>query len=108
MLYNQDWDNSQELKPFTMPHFIAWLEQHPPERTYKWHECCGTCLLSQYAGSITGRIEDAGSIAYHVAAHMGPRVGDTFAGVASAYLEPHTFGAALKRAKAYAEQTVPA
>jgi hypothetical protein len=44
MLYNPSWEKKQ---PFTMPHFIDWLDRHPRDETYDYtdHVCC---LNAQY------------------------------------------------------------
>lgn len=37
-----------ELKPYTLPHLIAWLEKKPAEHFYNW-ESCHSCLFAKYA-----------------------------------------------------------
>jgi hypothetical protein len=34
-------------KPFTMPHFIDWLDRHPRHETYTYTDC-ENCLNAQY------------------------------------------------------------
>jgi hypothetical protein len=42
MLYNPSWD-----KPFTMPHFVGWIEKHDRAQTYNY-QSCDDCLVAQY------------------------------------------------------------
>jgi hypothetical protein len=82
---------------FTLPHLIAWLETKTPDDSYRW--CSRNCLLGQWAkhcGLSTGylglfdKLIEIGSY-------------ESIVGAAIAVNRPHTFGAALKRARAYYE-----
>jgi hypothetical protein len=43
MLFNLN----EGSEPFTMPHFIAWLERHPRDQEYSYIDSCN-CLNAQY------------------------------------------------------------
>jgi hypothetical protein len=55
MLYNPSWS-----EPFTMPHFVAWMERHPREETYNYQNCEG-CLVAQYYREHNGLYESPSS-----------------------------------------------
>jgi hypothetical protein len=106
MLYDPKWEVKAD--PFSLPHFIAWLERQPPERMYDFHNCTGGCLIGQYIASFP----DGQYIASF------PRVGYVVAclrlfGTDSlgkpnqdiAYEYPRTFGAALERARNLLSET---
>lgn len=83
--------------PFTLPHIIAWLETMPADGTYVWSNCNGKCLFHLY-GEENGLVSNANASAY---LQTTDRIGDILhAGIA--VMLPHTFGAALIRARAYA------
>jgi hypothetical protein len=39
--------NEGSNRPFTMPHFIDWLDRHPRHETYTYTDC-ENCLNAQY------------------------------------------------------------
>jgi len=76
-------------------HFIAWLEKKPARETYDYHEST-ECLLAQYLrdSGFTRVIVSQRSFYHNTAEGSLPL---KFNEIAST--RPHTFGAALSRAK---------
>jgi hypothetical protein len=90
MLYDPKWDT----KTPTMAGFIAWLEQQPAEETYVW-ENCEICAIAGYAQSIGKHyvdVVDAIDGSLHGAHPLEKNV---------SLPRPHSYGAALKRARKY-------
>jgi hypothetical protein len=100
MLYDPKWDG------VSLRGFIGWLETKDPGDKYDFFECEGRCLLGQYMEAMniawTGAPDfpngDWGKSSYAKTARKifgeGPDV--RFNALAN---RPHTFGAALKRAR---------
>jgi hypothetical protein len=92
-------------EPFTLDSLIGWLETKNPTETYCWMKT-GKCLFALYGEFVTGVSRNAGAYAlavegfWKVPIHeiLERRLGEPLCGVAS--LSPHTFGAALTRARA--------
>mgnify|MGYP001602937953 CR=1 FL=1 len=99
MLYDLKWEKQTETKPvlWSMPSFIGWLEKMPTDKQYDFHNCRGACLLGQYmeAKGIQWWGRKGGCERY-------PDIPELFR--ALAVQEPRTFGDALKRARAAANQ----
>lgn len=109
MLYDPKWQQTT-LKPYTLAHFIGWLEDQPPSQVYNWNDFFGACLLCQYAASIVGERVPATILGkapdpYTRAVILDVAYGydRTPVGIKIAATGPYTFGAALKRAKAFQE-----
>jgi hypothetical protein len=95
MLYDPKWEKTEtKIDPLTLRALIAWLEKQPPEKIYCYGDT-GRCLAAQYNQSL-GR-------AYLPILLLGWR-GDClkfdYDLEEIALTEPHTFGAALERARA--------
>jgi hypothetical protein len=88
MLYNPQW--KVRTAPFSLENLIAWLETQPQEKSYNWHDCSGRCLIGQWVRSL-GAIGDGWAKAYNTVA---PSIRHEIA-----MPIPHTFGAALMRAR---------
>jgi hypothetical protein len=96
MLYDPKWEIEIKHDPFSLEGLIAWLENKPAAGNYNWEDCDGGCLVGIYARAIGmgeqwrdfhSKLFDADELSI---------AGDT----------PHTFGAALERArKALASRT---
>lgn len=96
MLYDPKWEvetKPAKANPFDLKQFVGWLEAQPADKAYEW---CGHCLIEQYMVHLGFRPyhcytaeNDAGHSIYFCLTQGG-----------IAYLEPHTFGAALTRARA--------
>lgn len=106
MLYNPNWT---ETKPdvFSLDALIAWLEKQPAEQTYCYLDH-GACLLGQYLkghGFNWVMIYSSGEFDFErdckIVRGEYPIEFDDFAAPF-----PHTFGAALQRAKAYRDGVV--
>lgn len=89
MLYNKNWDH----KIGSIDSLIAWLETKPPSRHYCWWDGDGNCLIAQYVREKTG-CRRKEWVTYYGYVHFNIR--HQVAGEM-----PYTFGAALKRARAY-------
>lgn len=91
MLYDPKWEKKIEVKPSFIG-FVAWLETKDPDEKYNWGDGC-RCAIGQYL-NLFG-ITNANNIPYseYEKFEGGP---DVFV----ALKEPHTFGAALERARA--------
>jgi hypothetical protein len=96
MLYNPNWS-----KP-SLAGLIAWLETQSAEHSYHYMDCDGMCLFGQYMASlgIKWRADPAGGLItpyWHTLKAVGGFEAQTIAANA-----PHTFGAALDRARKFA------
>ncbi len=84
MLYNTKWDQP------SLSGFIAWLETQDPERPYSYWPC-PTCAIGQYLRAIgTDEADARVAVVYY----------DWNRKIAGPL--PHTFGAALDRARKFA------
>lgn len=90
MLYDPKWDAS----PYSLPAFIGWLETQSPDRIYKWMSC-EHCLVGIYMCEVLGGMS-AGLPAH------GDLLGRGWPYYEVCRAEPHTFGAALERARGFA------
>jgi len=106
MLYNPQWSG------VSLAGFIGWLETKDPKARYQFNECEGRCLLGQYMEAMgiewTGAPSDAygadwGKSSYIKVARKIFGEGTTFDVLAH---RPHTFGAALKRARSRQLETM--
>lgn len=95
-----------QQSPFSLDSLIAWLETKDPAQEYDWNGCNGACLFEQWGAAITGYGRSA---AYNAAINgldsvhpRRPFLDGPERGLACP--RPHTFGAALSRAKAYRDQ----
>lgn len=80
--------------PFQLEPLIGWLEKQPADKEYCFTDR-GTCLLTQYYAA-SGYIADVGGFTVTIDGnvhHMSDDFGDIPA------TDPHTFGAALNRAR---------
>ncbi len=107
MLYDPRWEKKIETKadPFSLGSLIAWLTEQPAQKSYEYFHCGGECLYGQYMRSI--------GISWEEARYCGaPGRPDIHRGFREmvyfpiAHNEPHTFGAALERARAAHSSTV--
>lgn len=101
MLYDTRWDANVKADPLKIETLVAWLEQQHPKAEY-CYEDTAVCLLAKYFGQSEGkdvnctgtmvvRFEDGTDIIFPVSWHN--KIAEP---------TPHTFGAALKRAREYA------
>lgn len=90
MLYDKRWERPEiKADPRSLAGLVSWLETKPENGTYDWHDCNGGCLIGIY-GLAIGMGEEWHDFHYDLlkAGHLNI-ASDT----------PHTFGAALARAK---------
>lgn len=103
MLYDPKWEKQTEKKaaPLAIGTLIAWLERQDPQTTYCYVES-GSCLLAQYFEGVGfGRVTVCrGGVWYGPKFEHQISPPDLFHDLAQA--RPHTFGAALTRARAAA------
>lgn len=86
MLYNKAWDKT-ETDVFSLESLIAWLEKQPRDGEYNWNSF-ENCMCAQYFG---GR----GWALLHDEFEQKTGIRPD----AIAFEKPHTFGAALERAR---------
>lgn len=97
MLYDPKWEVKTDSP--SLSGLIAWLEKQPPNKSYNWSDCEGHCLIGQYWGSI--------GISFGEGCLMELNGQDLYGQLVCpngsdgiAITRPHTFGAALERARA--------
>lgn len=107
MLYDPKWEIQTKAEPLTLGHFIEWLQTHDPDKEYEFRNCKGMCLVGQYMTSIgrswdgpgDGPLNEYGVVCRTLFGGDGPcRIEQSVA-----QDTPHTFGAALERARAVAQ-----
>ena len=97
MLHNPRW--SQPSRPeSTLEGLIEWLERQPGEGAYEWFECSGDCLIGQFM-TATGNDWLEGVLNYSTFVNTFDETTGVCIQSIAAEL-PHTFGAALLRARA--------
>lgn len=90
MLYDPKWEKKTKADPLSVAAFADWLETKDPSESYRWASCQG-CLVDQYLQTIGLRAGDVSYDTYNI--FEGGRGGSI------ALMPPHTFGAALIRAR---------
>jgi hypothetical protein len=96
MLYDPKWEQKTKADPFSLDSLIAWLEQQPAENRYCYADN-GKCLLGRYftaKGFKAVNVWSSGVSYQGGDAGLPPHFNDI------AVYTPHTFGAALERARA--------
>lgn len=99
MLYDKRWEKKvagdEGVSPeiFSLDGLIAWLEAQNPATNYVWSSSKGECLISLYLFGV-GKHGLIDFVEFNK---------NTDADYLIAYDEPHTFGAALSRARKIAE-----
>lgn len=95
MPYDPKWEVDVKADPFKLESLIAWAKKQPPEKEYDFW--CNRCYLGQYFEAHgyeiqmigTGTVTFEGGSCVDLPPHFN-RIAQT---------EPHTFGAALARAR---------
>lgn len=104
MLYDPKWEQNTKTNPLTLPAVIAWLEKQDPKQRYNFNCVHGGCLIGLYYIDVFGADFFTQQDRPLFADVFGPPNSraryDGYSKVASD--GPHTFGAALGRARAYA------
>jgi hypothetical protein len=107
MLYDPKWEKTEtKTDPFSLGSLIAWLEKQPRATPYNY-DCNGGCLLAQYFTAMgLHRVSVGGSFMFHGNLPQEVHLSKNFRTVALGYTVhgPHTFGAALDRARALTER----
>lgn len=100
MLYDKRWDKPEvKADPFSMDRVVQWLETKPADETYCYVDG-GACLIHQYlthAGIPVDRVWSCGD---YTARRGSPRIKTSRELWRVSANKPHTFGAALERARA--------
>lgn len=92
MLYDPKWEKTEtKADPFSLENLIAWLEKQPADKPYLASEP-EICLLGQFSTSMGATCATTKSIDLADAEPFGE----------IALRHPHTFGDALRRARAVA------
>jgi hypothetical protein len=95
VLYDPKWEGP------SLASFIAWLETQNPREKYAFYDCNGRCLLGQYMRAMGIPWEYKGDWETTPYMTLGRRLfGNGKFNVL--HDNPWTFGAALKRARAFA------
>jgi len=104
MLCDPKWEKTTKADPLTLPAFIAWLEMHDANKQYDFLDCQGECLVGQYMAFIgVPWGETPANGAGNWAGTAYAKVGEQIFGCRPFDIpadRPHTFGAALARARA--------
>ncbi len=100
MLYDPRWE--QQTKTPSLAGMIAWLETKNPNETYSWSCKDGACLIEQYGLSLGIEMSEM------IDGGPGESIYDKLTTSECIALErPHTFGAALTRARGALERNAP-
>jgi hypothetical protein len=98
MLYDPKWEVETKPDVLSLEGLIAWLEKYPATRRYDYLNCQGRCLYGQYMAAHGIIWSESGASS----PGMAPKERDVFCALVYdkvAYDAPHTFGAALSRAR---------
>lgn len=96
MLFDPKWGNKEP----SLEGIIAWLETQPPETPYEFMNCKGQCLIGQYMTSIGIVWNHNSEGSTYIKTLCSFDNGNIYSGQSIASHHPHTFGAALERARA--------
>ena len=100
MLYDKRWDKEIKADPFSLERLIAWLEKQPARRRYCYDDT-GKCLLAQWFNFCGKQRFCLGNVTVWFAGeNKCAKIPISLQ--RTAMPKPHTFGAALKRARAMA------
>lgn len=111
MLNRIEWDKSKvQADVFSLDGLIAWLEKQPAERVYDWHDIEG-CLMFQYFRASGFKMSYCGATQFThrrgfwiFAKFVHEKVSRALTDVSAQ--GPHSFGAALERARKRASSPV--
>ena len=92
----KNWCQGFLLNTFSVPGLIAWLENQDPAAEYKF--MCTGCLIGQYLRSRGLSVKYLGTGTWTDGKQVRRELPQGFNDIA--ITEPHTYGAALARAKA--------
>lgn len=101
MLYNQSTGKRLSVKELmSTERLVAWLETKDPDESYRYDNLYQPCLHAQYFAAMGRPVQSLGAMSVlfpgeRDIAHMPPSF------LAAALTKPHTFGAALNRAKKF-------
>jgi hypothetical protein len=95
MLYDPKWEVKSDV--LSLESLIAWLETQPADKVYCYSNT-GDCLHHQYFTAM-GMVMKSGVGGTYVNLESGKRVYFSDGFIHTAAFEPHTFGAALDRAR---------
>lgn len=107
MLYDKRWERPEvKADPHSLENLIAWLEKKPARRTYCYMDN-GACLMHQYFTACGLDVDHVGGMSITYVSGDWELLKNGMDDIAAE--EPHTFGAALKRARKVAcpQVTVP-
>lgn len=100
-------ETKPKLDPFTLESLIAWLQTKPSDETYEWYNRETPCLFAQYGAAMDlDRLLPGSEIRHSATGYLTVLMGmRKHYGILScepfnlASPAPHTFGAALTRAR---------
>lgn len=90
MLFDPKWEVKSDVDIYALPTLIAWAEKQPASKWYDYWNCLGGCFIGEYLVSFGAYDRQA--------VERLDRATNWLIDVASP--QPHTFGAALSRARA--------
>lgn len=97
MLFDPKWEVQSKPDVFSLEGLIAWLETMPVDGKYSYFANCG-CMFHQYFTAMgTTDLDWVGGWEIHLKDGSEVPLSEDFGFVAVKY--PHTFGAALTRAR---------
>lgn len=96
MLYDPKWEVQTKPDVFSLESLITWLEKQPAKATYCYLDN-GGCMLHQYFAAAGVDAPWVGGINYKDSANKSHTLSYEF--VKISFKDPHTFGAALDRAR---------
>lgn len=108
MLHNPNWDKT--ANDISMDDFIGWLETKDPTEAFNYQDKCGKCCIGQYmaARNIEWPKGDWTPVYKEVCAKIfGTWIGEPQMVLAGSFFNrgaDRTFGAVLRRTKAYKEK----
>lgn len=95
MLYDPKWEVEVKADPFKLETLISWAEKQPADKAYDFW--CHRCYLGQYFEAHGFQIDMIGTGNVTFTGHGARPLPPHFNRIAQS--EPHTFGAALARAR---------
>ena len=99
MLYNPQWQPTKwQPTEFSMNGLIAWLEQQPPDKSYRYLSY-DTCLAARFNESCGRNYEVPNPFAFWRYHKFENKLEYSIAGI-----RPYTYGAALERARIIANK----
>src|SRR6266404_2628612 len=98
VLFDPTWEATTKPAVFSLEGLIAWLETMPADKRYNYEDCSGECLYGQYMTSHGIPWDESGHFESDVAKTLPAKFCNLVYSKVACFM-PHTFGAALERAR---------